>query len=89
MGKRVMKPGFRIAKKHDYIFLSHIPSVYAVINKFDSFEEGKDNIFIFRDSHLILAEGQKTILIHHEHGIVEIPERYCNLEMYTFGHAFD
>jgi hypothetical protein len=52
-------------------------------------KEVKDNIFLFRDSHLILAEGQKTVLVHNEHGIVEIPEKYYNLEMYTFGQAFD
>ena len=49
----------------------------------------KENVFLFRDSHLILAEGQKTILVHNEHGIVEIPEKYYNLEMYTFQQAFD
>jgi len=49
----------------------------------------KENVFLFRDSHLILAEGQKTILVHNEHGIVEIPEKYYNLGMYTFEQASD
>ena len=48
-----------------------------------------DNSFLFRESHLILAEGQKTILIHNEHGIVEIPEKYLDLNKYTFEQAFD
>jgi len=47
------------------------------------------NVFLFRDSHLILAEGQKTILVHNEHGIVEIPEKYYGLRFYTFEQAFD
>jgi len=45
MGKNVMRPGFRIGKKYGYIFLESIPSVYAVINKFDNFEEGKIYVF--------------------------------------------
>jgi len=52
-------------------------------------KEVKDNIFIFRDSHLILSQREKTVLVHNEHGIVEIPEKYYNLEMYTFVEAFD
>ena len=40
-----MRPGFRIAKKYGYIFLESIPSVYAVIDKFDKFEEGKIYVF--------------------------------------------
>jgi hypothetical protein len=49
----------------------------------------KENMFLFRDSHLIIAEGQKTVLIHNEHGIVEIPEKYYGLRFYTFEQAFD
>jgi hypothetical protein len=49
----------------------------------------KENVFLFRDSHLILAEGQKTILVHNEHGIVEIPEKYYGLRLYTFEQNFD
>ena len=49
----------------------------------------KENVFLFRDSHLILAEGQKTVLVHNEHGIVEIPEKYYGLCWYTFEQAFD
>ena len=49
----------------------------------------KGNVSLFRDSHLILAEGQKTILVHSEHGIVEIPEKYYGLRFYTFQEAFD
>jgi hypothetical protein len=52
-------------------------------------KEVKENVFLFRDSHLILAEGQKTILVHNEHGIVEIPEKYYGLRFYTFVEAFD
>ena len=52
-------------------------------------KEVKENMFLFRDSHLILAEGQKTVLVHNEHGIVEIPEKYYGLCWYTFGQAFD
>jgi len=57
--------------------------VYANLKKV------KENVFLFRDNHLILAEGQKTILVHNEHGIVEIPEKHLNLGMYTFERAFD
>jgi hypothetical protein len=49
----------------------------------------KENMFLFRDSHLILAEGQKTVLVHNEHGIVEIPEKYHGLCWYTFQQASD
>ena len=49
----------------------------------------KENMFLFRDSHLILAEGQKTVLIHAEHGIVEIPQNYHDLNLYTFEQAID
>jgi len=52
-------------------------------------KEVKENMFLFRDSHLILAEGQKTVLVHNEHGIVEIPEKYYGLRFYTFERAFD
>jgi len=52
-------------------------------------KEVKKNVFLFRDSHLILAEGQKTVLVHNEHGIVEIPQNYYGLCWYTFGQAFD
>jgi hypothetical protein len=45
MGKNVMRPGFRIGKKYGYIFLSSIPSVYAVIDQFDKYEEGKIYVF--------------------------------------------
>jgi len=49
----------------------------------------KENMFLFRDSHLILAQGEKTVLIHNEHGIVEIPQNYYDLNLYTFERAFD
>jgi len=52
-------------------------------------KEVKENVFLFRDSHLILAEGQKILLIHNEHGIVEIPQNYYGLCWYTFEQAFD
>jgi hypothetical protein len=52
-------------------------------------KELKENMFLFRDSHLILAEGEKTILIHNEHGVVEIPQNYYDINLYTFDRAFD
>jgi len=45
MAKRVKRPGFRTAKRYGYIFLASIPSVYAVIDKFDNYEEGKIYVF--------------------------------------------
>jgi len=41
MAKHVKRPGFRIAKKYGYIFLTSVSSVFAIIDKFDKFEEGK------------------------------------------------
>ena len=43
----------------------------------------------FRGSHVIIALGDKTILVHKEHGIVEIPENYYSLNLYTFEQAID
>jgi len=49
----------------------------------------KENTFLFRHTHLFLAEGQKTILVHKEHGVVEIPQNYYDLNLYTFERAVD
>jgi len=43
----------------------------------------------FRGSHFIIALEDKTILVHNEHGIVEIPENYYNLRAYAFEQATD
>ena len=49
----------------------------------------KDNIFLFRDSHLVLVQREKATLVHNEHGIVEIPRDQYELHFYTFREAFD
>jgi len=47
------------------------------------------NIYVFRGSHIIITLKDKTVLIHKEHGIVEIPENENKLNFYTFGQASD
>jgi len=43
----------------------------------------------FRGSHIMIALKDKTILVHNEHGIVEIPQNYYSLNLYTFEQAID
>ena len=47
------------------------------------------NIGIFRDSHLIYALNDSTILFHNEHGVIRIPEKEENLYFYVFDNAVD
>jgi len=49
----------------------------------------KENMFLFRHTHLILAQREKTILVHNEHGVVEIPQNYYDLKLYTFERGLD
>jgi len=39
------KPGSKIVKRYGYIFLESVSSIYAVIDKFDNYEEGKIYVF--------------------------------------------
>jgi hypothetical protein len=51
--------------------------------------ENENGIYVFRGSHIIIALKDKTILVHNEHGIVEIPQNYYDLNLYTFEQAID
>ena len=79
----IVRQGDLIVTNYDLWNRRSVGIGYARVKKVE------ENVFLFRDSHLILAEGEKTILIHNEHGIVEIPEKYLNLNKYTFERAFD
>jgi hypothetical protein len=48
-----------------------------------------NNIGIFRNSHLVYALSDSTILFHNEHGLVIIPEKEENLNLYVFDNAVD
>jgi hypothetical protein len=53
--------------------------------------EGTDykGILTFANSHFVIPQNDKTILIHPEHGITIIPENIKSLEFYTFSDARD
>ena len=46
-------------------------------------------VHAFRGSHIIIALEDKTVLLHNEHGIVEIPQNYYDLDLYAFEQATD
>jgi len=84
MGKPVKRPGFRIGKKYGYIFLESIPSVYAVIDKFDNFEEGKTYVFGYdyhmKDFYISIqkqtSDRIRISYLHHEIWIYKERNKY-------------
>ena len=46
-------------------------------------------VHIFGMSHVILAESEKTLLVHPEHGVIVIPRPFHSLRFYTFNEAGD
>ena len=54
-----------------------------------AYMQSKDNIWVFGGNHFIIGMADKTILVHHEHGIVVIPENREKLNFYTFNEAGD
>ena len=54
-----------------------------------AYMQDKNNVWIFGGNHFILSVDNETMLIHHEHGIVVIPENRDKLNFYTFNKAMD
>jgi hypothetical protein len=48
-----------------------------------------DGIYIFRMTHYIIPEKDRTILIHPEHGVTVIPTNFHCLRFYTFNNVKD
>jgi len=51
--------------------------------------EDKHGILDFANSHKIIPLQNETILIHQEHGLIVIPEKFENLRFYTINDAVD
>ena len=49
----------------------------------------KGNIYKFMGSHVVIPEGDQTVLIHPEHGVTVIPKPFDSLYFYTFSDAGD
>jgi len=49
----------------------------------------EDGIYIFRRSHYIIPQKDKTILVHNEHGVTVIPRPFESLKFYTFAEGGD
>ena len=54
-----------------------------------AWSQKKGNIYKFLGSHIVIPEGNQTVLIHPEHGITIIPMPMDSLEFYTFSDAGD
>ena len=50
---------------------------------------GKDGVLNFANSHYIIPLSEKTLLIHPEHGVIVIPEKFERLNFYTINDAVD
>jgi len=55
----------------------------------ERYKNGNSNILVFAGTHFIISMNDKTILAHHEHGVVVIPLEKENLNFYTFRNAVD
>jgi len=51
--------------------------------------EDRNGILNFANSHFIVPFYDKTLLIHNEHGLIVIPERFERLNFYTINYAVD
>ena len=51
--------------------------------------EDRNGILNFANSHYIIPLHQRTILVHNEHGMVIIPEKFENLRFYTINNVVD
>ena len=47
------------------------------------------NLHIFAISHIILPEGDQTLLVHPEHGVIVIPRPMNRLHFYNIDNAVD
>jgi len=55
----------------------------------ERYKNENSNILTFAGTHFIISMSDKTILAHHEHGIVVIPTNKENLNFYTFHNSMD
>jgi len=54
-----------------------------------AWREGKNGIFRYLGSHIVIPQENETILIHPEHGITIIPMPIESLSFYTFSDGGD
>jgi len=49
----------------------------------------EDGVYVFRRTHYIIPEPNRTVLVHNEHGITIIPKPIQLLHFYTFNESGD
>ena len=85
-----VKEGDRILiRQGDLIVCNYTIENYRKRGLRRAFLNDNNGILNFAGSHFIIPEGKKTVLIHNEHGMVIIPEKFENLRFYTINNAID
>jgi len=78
-----------VVRQGDLIITNYYIDNYRQRGLRRAWSQRKGNIYKFLGSHVVIPLGEKTILVHPEHGVIVIPRGYTELEFYTFSDAGD
>jgi hypothetical protein len=85
-----IKKGDRFMVRHgDLIIINYEVNNYRRRGLRRAYLEDRKGILNFANSHYIIPEGGKTVLVHNEHGLIIIPEKFERLNFYTINYAVD
>jgi len=84
-------------KKGDRVLIRHgdlIVTNYQIMNYRKrglrrAFLDDKNGILSFMNSHYVIPLSERTILVHNEHGMIIIPEKFERLNFYTINNVVD
>jgi len=85
-----VKRGDRIViRQGDLVICNYTIENYRKRGLRRAYLEDRHGILNFANSHYIVPLNDKTVLIHNEHGMVIIPEKFEDLKFYTINNAVD
>ena len=85
-----VKKGDRIlVRQGDLIITNYKIENYRRRGLRRAYLENKHGILNFANSHYIIPLSEKTILVHNEHGMAIIPEKFERLNFYTINNVVD
>ena len=85
-----IRPGDRFAiRQGDLVITNYYIDNYRQRGLRKAWCQRRGNVYKYLWSHIAIAQEDKTVLIHPEHGITVIPKHIDELEFYTFSNAGD
>jgi len=85
-----VKPGDKfIIRQGDLVVANYYIDNYRRRGLRRAWSQRRGNVYRYLWSHVVIPLGEKTVLVHPEHGVTVIPRGYTELEFYTFSDAGD